>query len=770
MIQRKKPAWLAMAAAFLCVATACVAERQVSEPQTVAVSAPAGPYSQLSNDVWGLASEGKLDDVWTRVRALTKADDQANPAVSTLTRDLARHDVLETGRRAKDQEQYDKAMGEMRKFAAEDKLVDALTAAVQATDVIDDPMKVINDPQVQTLEKKAADAAAGFEKQGRWTRALALYQRLSLLYDDRNTYADQVKRVSQHVSLLGLYAPEVLFELYKKDAAERGDPEPEPWAMDADRWQTQLQDIDSMLLTDSLLRAQSRHVEGATYKQLVTGGIDGLRVFFDTRGLEEAFPTLKDAAKVKTFTDFLDETRNTIDKRELPMGLADTTSTLTRIMKMNEDTVQLPEKVIVHEFGNGAMRTLDEFTAIIWPHAKMQFDKAITGNFSGVGIQITLVNRQLTVVTPLEDTPALKAGIKPGDQIVTIDGKSTVGIGLDQAVDKITGEQGSQVKLGIKTPSTDKTREVTLTRSSIKVVSVKGWERLPGGDWNCYVDKADRIGYVRVTNFGPNTADEIDAQVKPMIEGDGLNGLIIDLRMNPGGRLDAAIDVSNRFLDKGTIVSTTQKMLTGDEWKADADESHTYPNVPVIVMVNGSSASASEIVSGCLQAHHRALIVGQRSFGKGSVQHLFRIGFDKAYLKLTTQYYKLPDGRIIHRRPGAEMWGIEPDVKVRMSDRQTAAILRARTYLDILREKGEKIDPKQFLNDAAAEKKDDKNADPADAEEAKEEPLASVSEILTRGMDPQLETALLLLKTRVLNQVATAALPLDKARADKATQ
>lgn len=690
---------------------------------------------ELSERAWEMAANGRFDDVLERLKTIT--DNATDEELSSLHREIIAHEANEQDRRQRTRELYEEKLETMDEQLEEDKLREALSSAVEAHGLAEDPDGLLESDEVQRLVELAEEEATQREEAGEWLEALSLYRGLELLYEDDNVYTDRLKRVARHVALLRLYAPEHLQQLYIQQARERGEEEPELWTVEEDHWERQLRGITPVMLNESLHFGARSHVEDASFEKLLIGGIDGLKVFFDTKGLETTFPSLGDPEKTEPFVEYLDELRLSIAQRNVPMRYAEAAQIVNRLMARNKDTVSLPEAVIVHELGDGAMSTLDDFSSVIWPHDKQRFERTTRGSFSGVGIQITLVNRELTVVTPLEDTPAHRAGVQPGDKITSIDGKSTLGMELDQAVDRITGEEGTKVVLGVQTPGDEEPHEVELTRSNIRIVSVKGWQR-NGGDWDFYVDPAHKIGYARLTTFGPDTADELDAAVQELKEAGGLNGFVLDLRFNPGGRLDAAVEVTNRFLNSGTIVSTSQQDLTGRNWEATADSNDTLGDFPVVVLINKGSASASEIVAGALQSHNRALIVGENTFGKGSVQQLFRIGANEAYLKLTTQYYRLPDGTIIHRRPGAETWGISPDVPVRMTEQQTAEVLEARMLLDVLRDEDGEFDPQTIMRR--------REGDDADARP----PVTSAQEILDRGMDPQIETALILLKTRLL--------------------
>jgi carboxyl-terminal processing protease len=744
-------AWLALVLGFAGAVPA-------ADPQATSLAA-------LSERAWKLAGEGRLDEGLAQVRQAVNDAEEGSP-LSSLRRDLATYEEHLRAQHEKLRARHEDKLGHMKAQFEKGHILEALSAAAVAHDTAPDQQGLLADPAVAELVARAESRAAEYEREGRWLRALALYARLSALYEtaDRERYAQPLKRTVARVGLLRLYAPAVLFEMYRTNAAEDGDEMPEPWSFEQDGWQVQLQGVSFDMLMEAIAYCQEAHVEGMRYEQMLPGGTEMLRVLVSTAGLEQTFPTLGDPALVAAFNEGLDridaQIRDRVEaqknRRERPLRDSEAATIVRRIDHLNMQTLRLPQAVVLREFGEGAMSRLDEFSGVIWPHAKERFERTTTQKFSGVGIQISLVERdrkggavaageapvgastrlQLTVVTPLEGSPAHKAGIHPGDRIVTIDGNSTAGIDLETAVDKITGPEGSQVTLGIQSPGSQEVRQVVLTRASIPIASVKGWSREPGGVWDYYIAPAHKIGYVRMTQFGPDTADELDAAVQSMLNGPGLAGLILDLRNNPGGRLDAAIDVADRFLDRGVIVQTTGRPLV-----ATASAARTYPPFPLIVLVNGRSASASEIVSGALKDHGRALVVGQRSFGKGSVQNLFPIGNKSAYLKLTTQYYKLFKGGIIHRRANQPAWGVDPEVMVRTTDRQDFVAAQARTLLDILREDGEEVDPSYILNLSRGEEEDHLP------------PIRCADDILTLGLDPQLETALLLLKTRVLGQI-----------------
>lgn len=295
---------------------------------------------------------------------------------------------------------------------------------------------------------------------------------------------------------------------------------------------------------------------------------------------------------------------------------------------------------------NGMIKSLDPHSSFMTADMYKELEVETRGSFGGIGIEITLTKDVLTVVSPIEDTPAFHAGIKAGDQIIKIDGKSTKDITITEAVKKLRGPRDTKVTITIMREGLSKPKDFTLTRSIIKIKSVKS--KLYDG----------QIGYLRISSFQERTAEdlrkalqELDSKAKP------LKGLVIDMRNNPGGLLNQSVEVSDLFLKSGTIV-TTRGRSKGMESKAVAKDDGNEPTCPIVVLVNEGTASAAEIVSGALQDNRRALILGTQTFGKGSVQTIIPLE-DGAALKLTTARYYTPKGRSIQAE------GITPDIVVK---------------------------------------------------------------------------------------------------------
>jgi carboxyl-terminal processing protease len=333
---------------------------------------------------------------------------------------------------------------------------------------------------------------------------------------------------------------------------------------------------------------------------------------------------------------------------------------------------------------NGMLNGLDPFSNYVPEEDMEEFKKATIGKFGGIGIQIGMRKGMLGVISPLEGTPAYRAGVLSGDIIMEIDGKSTENIRLDQAVKTLTGEPGTKVRLKVRHMTGD-TAEYTITRELIEVHTVKGVKRDDKNEWVYILDADKKIGYIRLTSFVENSTGDLKKAVESL-QKDGMKALILDLRFDPGGILKTAIEICDMFIDKGIIVQT--KGRTTPYWEATATKDGTLPYFPMVVLVNQFSASASEIVSGCLQDHHRAIVVGERTFGKGSVQNVIPLEGEKAALKLTTSKYYLPSGRNIHRDEDMtekDEWGVMPDIVVPMTPEEYVGIIRARQDADVIK-------------------------------------------------------------------------------------
>lgn len=742
-----------------------------SVPALTAAWAPPN-NDDWSAKAWAAAAKGDqaaLEDVLKNTPASLSPDSTLVKSIKHLLADVQ-------ARETKRAEEITRVRADLTKALAggdsDLNLSLALKSAVELNMLSTNKEALMDEPQIKNLVAQADAAAHKAEARSDWMMASELYYRLDLLLEEHGTYRDDVKRESQRLSMIRLYAPQRLWDLKnarrnaeiewrakqpkevkdgKEAKADDAKPLP-PYNPMGDDYHQKLEGIDEAMIIRSLGRGYDRHVEKTSMDKILRGGIEAVRTLAGTEDLKGVFPGLGDAEARADFIQFLNTEDEKYARLAAEAGQADLYGLINRMIARNDKTIKLPKTALLHEFGNGGMGALDEFSAVIWPDEVSRFERNTKGQFVGVGVQIELDPLQnIRIVTPLDGTPAQRAGIRTGDLIKKVDGISTVGFTLDQAVDVITGPESTKVTLTLdrevtKPEGGKETKEVavTLQRSKIEVATVKGWRRTGAkeDDWDWFVDAQNRIGYVRLMQFADKTDKEFDDAIAAMKKG-GLNGLILDLRYNPGGLLDQAVAISSRFVDGASakgydkmIVTTHAKDNSIVQSEGAKHGEASLAGIPVVVLINEGSASASEIVSGALFDYAKSgdvkvLLMGNRSYGKGSVQNVWpldRAG-TRAFVKITTQYYHLPGGRMIHRRPGATQWGVDPDLKVDMLPSQIADALTLRLNADVLRtdENG-----KRTAADASSNPDD----------------------LINKGMDMQLESAVVLLQTQVPAAVA----------------
>lgn len=341
-------------------------------------------------------------------------------------------------------------------------------------------------------------------------------------------------------------------------------------------------------------------------------------------------------------------------------------SQFTRVMEQIRENYVDPSKTSYKDLVYGALRgmlsSLDEYSQFLDPemYAEMKDDTA--GEYGGLGLVITLRDGVLTIVAPMEGTPGFHAGLQPGDRIVEIDGAPTDGWPLEKAVKNLRGEVGTPIKLKILRPKTNEFKELTLTRAKISVASVKDESILEDG-----------IGYLRITEFKEPTTEALQKALDKLLA-QGATALVLDLRNNPGGLLLSAISVAEKFLKRGDVIVTTEGRDRRTQQVYKSRGRRHYTDLPMVVLINGGSASGAEIVAGALQDHKRAIVIGEKSFGKGSVQSVLPLD-DGSAIRLTTAWYYTPNRRLIHGK------GIEPDIVVPMSPDDWQALLTQKSGL-----------------------------------------------------------------------------------------
>lgn len=314
---------------------------------------------------------------------------------------------------------------------------------------------------------------------------------------------------------------------------------------------------------------------------------------------------------------------------------------------------------------DGMVHKLDDYSAFLPRSESTQFQESLDQQYGGIGIEVSFdgPKKELTIKNPMIGTPAYKAGLQSGDKIIAVDGRSTENLVLRDVVRLLRGKPGAAVALTIRRAGHDEPLDFRLVRALIKMDSISGYVRRPDGSWDFFLPGDERLGYVRIDVFGEATVSEFEGALKGLTERK-CRGLILDMRNNPGGLLQAAERICDLFIPAGALIVSTRGRDARERNRYLASGDGPYQKLPLVVLVNDKSASASEIVAACLQDHQRATIVGQRTWGKGTVQNVIPLEGGKSLLKLTVRSYWRPSGKNIHRSSTSQAtdeWGVRPD-------------------------------------------------------------------------------------------------------------
>lgn len=341
------------------------------------------------------------------------------------------------------------------------------------------------------------------------------------------------------------------------------------------------------------------------------------------------------------------------------------TRVLQQVRELYVDEDLTTYRDLIYSALNGMLSSLDPYSQFMDPDMYSEMQDETAGRFGGLGIVVSMRDSTLTVVAPMEDTPGFRAGLLASDRIIEIDGNSTEGVSLGEAIKQLRGAPGSLVSLKIYRPATRDVLDVEIERALIEVKSVKGEAMLD-----------DSVGYVRITQFAEPTGNLLLAALETLSD-QGMKALVLDLRNNPGGLLSSAVEVSQLFLPRDKLVVTTRGRDRKVQSQYMTRGRKMYKDLPMVILVDGGSASAAEIVSGALQDHRRAVLVGEKTFGKGSVQSVLPHQ-DGSAVRLTTAKYYTPSERVIHER------GIEPDIVVPLSPEEWLRLAEQRSRPDNL--------------------------------------------------------------------------------------
>lgn len=703
-----------------------------------------GEFSKAAETLRGIPSGGPLTD---RVRTW-----------------LDEFEAMQAARHAQDQVEFDRYVKYAKERWDRKEFAKALDQTLLAADVAMNRDEFLRTDWVSKLVNDSLEAAERYRKDQKWRKAWHIYADLGALFDREPRYPKLESEMLTHLRL------EVMFK-EDKNWRER---------IDKVRWD------DARAALECI---QHYYVEPADFKKIAERGLEQLLLLAESQAARDALEGLKDDNNRR---DFVARVQVKLDQVHNAPSLdwKETAEVFNRAVRdINNSTVKLPEELLVSEVMRGALEPLDDFTTVIWPAESDEFDKHTRGDFIGVGISIikNRVSDEIEVVSPLEDTPAYRAGIQAGDIITHVDGKDIKGYSLNKVVDTITGPKDSSVSLSVRRD--DKTIEFPLKRALVKIQSVKGLRRdgTKEEKWDHWLDKENGIAYIRVTNFQRNTVEDV-ANVLSELQTKGLRSLVMDLRGNPGGLLDSAWRMSSLFLERGENVVSTRGRDPAENQKLDAQGDGPWTDLPVVVLVDENSASASEIVAGSIQDTKHGTVLGARTYGKFSVQNLIQLSRSNAKLKITTAKYYLPSGRSLHREITSDTWGVEPDVPVRMVRWERVNMWQLRREADrlgppkpgksdddlafagddeeedkvvpIVDPEGEKKDDAAEQAKADAEKKADH--DEEDAEIANLPKIEQPDENDRPKTDPQLDAALVMMRVKLLGDAHPTLATADK--------
>jgi carboxyl-terminal processing protease len=615
---------------------------------------------------------------------LEQAED--SPEAAQLKLLLSHYDQLQAYRAEQRQTAYQEQLEELDKLkeqAAADELADPNTideimvALIRAREYAQEDQKeqILADPFIQTVFQKMQQSADEYEQAGKWLDAYAHnYYWLTALHEGHEEYKKKSEELTELATI----------ELSLKDSS---------------CGETAVERYEG-IRPDMFLRAlkllSNNYVTDVDFQAMAEGGLR--RCGLLGRVLEQGSEELAwkaDSEAVENWAVGLQDIQIRVDRAaagEEPMKQETLESIFQDVLGLNALTLKLPDEVVIAQFTEASFAGLDPFTTLVWPWNVKDFEKSMTQQFTGIGVEISKATGILKIASLLPDTPAYRAGLDADDEIVAVNGESTKDMTIYCVVDKITGPKGTKVTLTIRRPSTGETKDFTIVRDRIVVDPLRGWTRDALGQWDYTIDPDNKIGYIRLMQFTENSGPDIDAILK-RLEAEGLTGLILDLRFNTGGYLQAAADVVDLFVKEGVIVKSSPRH--GFASYEIAHRSGTHPNYPLVVLINGSSASASEIVAGALQdpKHQRAVLVGERSYGKGSVQVITGYTGSGSQMKYTMAYYHLPsDQRVKNRyqieKMGRKDWGIAPDVEVEMLSSEIRKMIEIQRDNDVLFQNG----------------------------------------------------------------------------------
>ncbi|MHC4159857.1 MAG: S41 family peptidase [Planctomycetota bacterium] len=605
--------------------------------------------------------------------------------------------AIKARRKASQNDAYQVQMDELRglrqKGLSEDvnDIGKVFTVVIQALEYADEEgqkQALLEDPFVSQIIEKAKTTAAEFESKGKWLDAYTVcYSKLAQIHEDDQAYSDYAEQLLDKADIAAS-----LRNSSCETSTER------------------YAGIKKQMFISAVNLLDTSYVNFTDYRQMAIKGIGRCKLLAEVMSnshLDVEYEV--QGTQLTAWSGALEVVLDEVNQSPADISRDKFIDVFEEVLALNESDslgMKLPRTLLIAKFAEGALYALDPHTVIYWPSQVESFEKAISNQFSGIGVRLLKAEGLIKIVSVLPNTPAYNCGLEVGDVITAVDSIETENMSSYCAAKSITGPEGTEVTLTIRRPVEDKNRDVTMSRAKIMVPSIHGWQRTETGPavsagikpafggWLYMIDSYNKIGYVRITSFNSRTARDFE-EVLDQLEAKGLKGLVLDLRSNPGGLLNSAVEIADKFIEEGLIVRTQPRF--GMATYASAHKENTHPDYPIVILINRFTASSSEIVAGVLQdpKYNRATLVGERSYGKGSVQSVTSYPGGGARLKYTAAYYHLPSGQrienreVVKKRHGQD-WGISPNPNVqlrsdemrRLADVQKANELLARADHD----------------------------------------------------------------------------------------
>jgi len=750
--------WLVWLATVVFSSSACAfasrpAAKDPRTPQTDAVkSGSIGPG--VLNRTCELIFEGRFDAADKLIDKAIRVKHPQSASLAELAKVVDEYENISRRRQAAQETAYEEQVAELEKFrngdpnAAENiddpNYVDpddpnnisaVLLVVSRAREFANDAQKeqLLSDEFVRQKIQAAIDHASELELDGKWLEAYtSCYYWLSAIDPNNEAYSDYAEQLLDKAQIAASFEDspcETSKERYgtiKKEMFDRA-----MYALSVNYVSMiDYHDMASKGIERCKLLAEVMAVPSALDLGLDDGQADPNGASdSDDNGKKLSF-TPPDRQKLMAWSAALAAIEDEMGESVSGFNRSEFSEVFERVLVLNDTIAQLPRTILIAQFAEAALSALDPYTVMVWPKQVQDFEKMMTNEFTGIGIEISRRQGRLTIGSLLPGTPAYNSGLDAGDVIEKVNGVETKDMTLMCAVHKITGPKGTDVDLTVKRPGEEQAKDITITRDKITVPTIRGWQRTEAGNWLYLLDEQNRIGYVRLMSFSGESAEDMEKVLREL-EANRLKGLILDLRYNTGGLLDSAVAVADKFLDGGLIVKTQPGPGLG-KWPSysTAHKSKTHPDYPLVILINSSSASASEIVAGALadKEHKRAILVGTRTHGKGSVQGITHYPGGGAQLKYTMAYYHLPSNQRVEsqdamKKLGRTDWGVGPNVEVKLRSDEIKEMLDMQRDNDVLVQAGR--------NGASPELK----------KHTIEETLAS---------DPQLAVGLLIVKSKLI--------------------